>query len=388
MGGRGSLHRKTGVIRMKIKYSTINAFIFFLAIVTMILTTDMEQAGMISMLKYLVCCIGIAFSVVCVKLKSHMFQYELKSVLWVIFSFAIITAIKTIVYGGFTNRSLYEMFFLALPILYAYCLINTVPFNVMDRFMFFTLIFSFVGYVLSLRMGFTEIIAALSSLDFAGSSSLLESHSFSGISIALALYYLYFRKNKVGMILSILFVVMTFKRLAVLTVIILVFLPKLLDKDKPVNKNVLNIAKIIIAILGFAYFAAMIPSNIGFVEKLFRVNLKEFTMGRTYRFLYAYRGIGFRNGGLGSVYTNLMNTYHLAIEMDIAKLMFEVTPLGVLIFINNLFNVSKKSVYCFLVMIYLFVNMITSHCLASVFTWLIIYITFGMIEYKQYELKV
>lgn len=371
---------------MKIKYSTINAFIFFMAIVVMTLTADMEQAGMISMLKYFVCCLGIAFSVVCVKLKTRMFQYELKNVLWVIVSFAVITAIKTGIYGGFTNRSLYELFFLALPIVYAYCLINTVPFKVMDRFMFFTLIFSFVGYLLSLRLGLPAIVSALSSLSFSGSFSLLESHSFSGISIALALYYLYFRKNKVGMILSVLFVIMTFKRLAVLTVIVLFFLPKLLDEDKMVNKKLLNVTKVVIAVLGVAYFAAMIPSNIEFVEKLLKVNLKEFTMGRTYRFLYAYNGIGFKNAGLGSVYTYLMKNYHLAIEMDIAKLMFEVTPFGVLLFINNLFNVSRKSVYCFLVMIYLFVNMITSHCLASVFTWLIIYITFGMIEYKQSEL--
>lgn len=372
---------------MKIKYSTINAFIFFMAIVVMTFTADMEQAGMVSMLKYYVCCLGIAFSVVCVKLKTHMFQYELKNVLWVIVSFAVITAIKTGIYGGFTNRSLYELFFLALPILYAYCLINTVPFKVMDRFMFFTLVISFVGYLLSLRMGFSAIISALSTLSFSGSFSLLESHSFSGISIALALYYLYFRKNKVGMILSVLFVIMTFKRLAVLTVIVLFFLPKLLDEDKAVNKKLLNVTKIAIAVLGVAYFAAFIPSNIGFVENLFHIDLKQFTMGRTYRFLYAYNGIGFRNGGLGSVYTYLISKYGIGIEMDIAKLMFEVTPLGVLILINNFFNTSRQSVYCFLIMIYLFINMITSHCLASVFTWLIVYITFGMIMYKQYQEK-
>ena len=373
---------------MKIKYSTINAFIFFMAIVVMTLTADMEQAGMISMLKYFVCCLGIAFSFTCVKLKTRMFQYEVKNVLRVIICFAIITAVKSLIYGGFTSRSLYELFFLTLPILYAYCLINTVPFNVMDRFMFFTLIFSFAGYLLSLRMEFSAIVSALSSLSFSGSFSLLESHSFSGISIALALYYLYFRQNKVGMILSVLFVIMTFKRLAVLTVIVLFFLPKLIDEDKPVSKTLLNITKIGIAVLSFAYFAAFIPSNIEFVEKVFHVNLNQFSMGRVYRFKYAYNGIGFKNGGLGSVYTYLMDKYNLAIEMDIAKLIFEVTPLGVLLFINNLFNVSRKSMYCFLVMIYLFVNMITSHCLASVFSWLIIYITFGMIEYKQSELSV
>lgn len=372
---------------MKVKYSTINAFIFFMAIVVMTITANIEQAGLISMLKYLICCFGIAFSVLCVKLKTHMFQYELKNVLCVIVSFAVITVIKTIIYGGFTSRSLYEIFFLALPVLYAYCLINTVPFKVMEKVMFFTLIFSFAGYLLSLNMSISAIVSALGTLNFSESFSLLESNSFSGISIALALYYLYFRKNKVGMVLSVLFVIMTFKRLAVLTVIILFFLPKLLNEDKPVNKKLLNVTKVMIAILGFVYFAAMIPSNIEFVEQLFRVSLNEFTMGRTYRFLYAYNGIGFQNAGLGSIYTYLINRYDIGIEMDIAKLIFEVTPLGVLIFINCFFNASKQSVYCFLVMIYMFVNMITSHSLASVFTWLIVYITFGMIMYKQYQEK-
>lgn len=372
---------------MKIKYSTINAFILIIAVTVQAFTANVEEAGFISMLKYLICCIGIAYSIIVIKRKTKVFKYELNNVIIVSIVFLIISLIKVLVYGNFISRTFYELFFLLLPVTYAYFILNTLSYKIIERSMFAILVICFIGYLVSLKMSIPMILTGLRTMSFSNSYSMLESHSFAGISIALALYYLYFRKNKMGMILSVLFVIMTFKRLAVITVIILIFLPKFIDSNKKVNKRILNVAKISIFVIGVLYFWAMVPSNLVLVDKVFNIDLKMLTMGRTYRFLYAYNGIGFRNGGLGATYTYLMNNYQMSLEMEICKLILEVTPVGVAVFINNFYNTAKENVYCFIVMTYLFFNMITSHCLTSVFSWLIIYITFGMIEYKQYEVK-
>ena len=41
----------------------------------------------------------------------------------------------------------------------------------------------------------------------------------------------------------------------------------------------------------------------------------------------------------------------------------------------------KKNLYCTILMGYMFLNMITSHSLASMFTWIIVFITIGTIQY-------
>ena len=248
-----------------------------------------------------------------------------------------------------------------------------------------TLIISFIGYLYNLGMSPSSIISSLIASSFSDSESALESSQFAGISIALCLYYLYYRKNKIGVIVSFAFVVFTFKRLAILMAITMVFLPKIFDVSKPVGKKAFKGIVIGVFVAAVIYYFAMIPQNGKLIQKAININLNQFTMGRFWRFSLLYNNPNYVNYGLGSTYTYLMSEWGFALEMDICRLFFEVSWIGVAVFIYCFFSVVRKNWYCTILMLYLFFNMITSHCLASMFSWLVIYMTIGSIEYLSKE---
>lgn len=368
---------------MKIKTSTINLYVFVIAIIVQVFTINYESAGIISYLKYIICLLGIIMSITIMKRKHRVLvmKDDTKRLLTVPVVFMVITFIKGIYVHTFSQRTLIEFLLMIIPIIYSYCLINTLSAKQLEKGMMATLIISFIGYWYNLGMNPNMIVKSLLMSDFATSNSALESSQFAGISISLCLYYLYYRKNKIGVILSFLFVLFTFKRLAILVALIMVFLPKVFDVTKAVGRKTFWIIVLGFFISSIAYFWVMIPQNGLAVQSATNINLNDFTMGRFWRFSLIYNNPNYVNYGLGSTYTYLMKTRGFALEMDICRLIFEVSVVGVAIFIYQYFSVVKKNWYCTFLMIYLFFNMITSHCLASMFSWLIVYMTIGSIQY-------
>ncbi|MCV3296566.1 hypothetical protein NRF22_05485 [Oenococcus kitaharae] len=349
-----------------------------------VFTAQYEDAGFISQMKYLFCLFGIflsAGSFFLFKRHNIVFSYELRKVLQIVIVFGIISLYFIVSTSQFTSRTLYELFFLAIPAIYTFFLLNVVEFKDLNHVMFILLCISLVGYFFSLHMSATEILSAISSINFTDSFSLLESSSFAGISMSLVLYYLFYRNNKVGVALSLLFVMFTFKRLAVVTALILFFVPLIVDCTKPVNRHIVCLTKILLFLSAVLYFITMTPEMSSYLFSHFNFDLNQFTMSRSDRFLLIYQNPNFINDGLGSVYTYMMNHFGFSLEMDAASFILEVTPVGLAFFINNLIDISKRNWYEFVVMIYLILNMITSHSIASMFAWLLTYLAIGSISY-------
>ena len=373
---------------LKIKLvSLINVAIFLVAIFVQISTSQIESDSFISKVKYIVCLFGIVVGALTISTnhKQAVMVYELKEVLGIAATFLLITLFFIAITRESNDRTITEILLLTLPILYAFVIINTLTFKTLNVCMPIILVASMLAYFLNLHMGLNQFLSSLMTINFAESYSLLESSAFAGTSIALALYFLFFRKNKVWTILSILFVFLTFKRLAMLTALLLIFLPKIVNCNKPVNKTILRITKILIFVISIGYFYLLIPSTQYFIHNNWHFDIDKFTMGRSWRFRLLYDNPHFINTGLGSTWSFLTDTYGFALEMDIIRLLIEVTPIGVIIFINNMFNIAKKNTYCYIVMLYLFGNLITSHSLANMFSWLLYYIIFGMIIYHGAE---
>lgn len=368
---------------MKIKISTINLYLFIIAIIVQVDTVNYESAGLISYLKYIVCLLGIITSVAIMMIQHRklVMTDDMKRLITVPIIFVFITVIKGIYVHTFSQRTVIEFLLMTIPIIYSYCLINTLSARQLEKAMMATLIVSFMGYLYNLGMSPNMIIKSLVASNFSASNSALESSQFAGISISLCLYYLYYRKNRTGAILSFIFVIFTFKRLAILTALVMLFLPKVFDVTKTVKKNTFRIIVAAVFACSVTYFWIMIPKNGQSIQNALNINLDEFTMGRFWRFSLLYNNPNYVNYGLGSTYTYLMKTRGFALEMDICRLMFEVTAIGVAIFVYQYFSVVRKNWYCTLLMMYLFFNMITSHCLVSMFSWLIIYMTIGSIQY-------
>lgn len=376
-----SKNRKSNTI----KVSSLIIFIYSITVLIQVFTAKYENSGFMSQLKYIM---FLATCGVCILYmnkykKFKVFQYEFKSVLWIIISFAIISIIRALYVKSFTNRTIQELLFLLIPILVSYCILNTLDKRKIDKVMMFTLIVSIMGYLVEVNMGVAEFIQALLSMSFSDSYSMLESSTFAGISISTAMYFLYYRSNKLGCILSIIFVILTFKRLAIVFVIFLIFVPKIFNCNKKVNYTLMNYIKIGIILITFCYFTIMIPENVDKINNMFNIDLYKLTMSRTYRFKLIYNRANFINTGLGSTYSYMMSLYKVSLEMDMIKLLIEVTPIGVIIFVNNMFNTAKKNWYCMILMLFQFLNLITSHSLTSVFSWVIFYITIGCVLYKN-----
>lgn len=372
---------------MKVTRTDLNLFVYFLVIITQVFTINYESAGLISYLKYMMCIIGIICSFILMisqESEERMMKIEVRHLLIVPTLFLLISLFKIMIVRHFSMRLVNELMFMYLPILYAYGLINTLNFKQIEKAMFGTLIISFLGYLFNLNLQ-GGLLAAISSISFSNSQSVFESSQFAGTSIAVALFYLYYRKNKLATILSVVFVFLTFKRLAILTVIILIILPKIMDLTKPASKGTFRIFVIVTFIMSILYFNLMIPANRELANTIFKNGIDNFTMGRYWRFSLLYNNPRFVNYGLGSTYDFLEKLYSFALEMDICRLFIEIGYVGTFVFIYNYFYSAKKNMYCMLLMSYLFFNMITSHCLAAMFTWIIVFITIGTIEYINPE---
>lgn len=370
---------------MKLKKTDLNLGIYYITILIQVLTINYESIGMISNLKYVSCIIGITYSFFLIYRRGNMRELKMKSetlrLLTVPLFFLIISLIKIQQTHDSSSRIVNELMFMILPILYSYGLINTLNYKQIEKAMFGTLLISLIGYFVNLKMSPDMFIDALASMDFNSSESLLESSQFSGIAVAVALFYLYYRKSKIGLFLSVAFVILTFKRLAILVIIILLFLPKIIDLTKQVRKKTFRFICAIVFIVGILYFQIMLPENKGIVYQYFGSGFDRFTMSRYWRFSLIYGQPSYINYGLGSTFDFLMKRYNFSLEMDISKLIIEVGYVAVFIFVYQYFYAVKKNLYCTILMGYMFLNMITSHSLASMFTWIIVFITIGTIQY-------
>lgn len=378
---RGSVH---SIWDMKV-VPAVNIALFLTAVFVQIFTVQYEGEGMLSKIKYVVCGCGIGVGLLTMagnKTRPMMLR-ELGKVLSVIAVFLVITGLCIFNVGYGNERTSVEILLMTLPIIYAFTIVNTLRFRQIDTCIMVVLLASIIAYFVNLHMTLSQIVSALLSVNPAESYSALESSSFAGVSIALALYYLYFRRNKLGCILSFVFVFFTFKRLAMVTALVLLVLPRFVDCSKPISRRMLRFTKVTVFAVALLYFWLMTPVGASWVQSRWNVDINSFTMGRSWRFGLLWNDPHFVNTGLGSTWTFLDSHYGFSMEMDIVRLLIEVTPIGVAVLINNMFDLVRSNRYCFIVMLYLFFNLIMSHSLADMFSWLMYYIIFGTIIYRN-----
>lgn len=371
----------------KIKLSTLSMAIFVIAMGVRSFTAPYESAGLISQIKYFICVLGIFVSWEIIakrKNQERLFKAERNKILLMIACLAAISLFLILYNHAFTSRTVLELIFLTVPIVYAYTYINSLSFEQIYFSMVIALALFMGGYFLNLGMSISGIISSLSSISFRNSFSLLESSVYAAPSITLACFFLYYRKNKFITACSVIFVLLTFKRLSVIFVLLMLFLPYFVNLCQPVKKSTLRIVKIGIFVATLLYFYIMIPGNAASLENLLHIQMNQFTMGRAWRFIALYTS-GFKSSGLGSTYTYLVERYGVSLEMDLLRLAFEVSFFGVAILINQLVDIVSKSRYCLLVMIYMFSNLLFSHSLADMFGWLLLYIIFACVQYKHTE---
>lgn len=344
------------------------------------------ETGFIVNLKYVTLLLGVGFCFWQIwfvrrcnfpEIKSLLFFREFKKVLSVILIFLFISLCFSLFNGELSNNTSVELVKLTIPIIYAFCILNTFQFKDIYNCMVFVLIFAILGYLLEIGIE-TFTLNNFQLISYEKSYSPFESHYSAGLAIALCTFFMYFREKPIFKYISLIFVILTFKRMSIIFAILFLILPKFLNVDRKIGKKSNFILKFLILCSVYMYYWLLQPSFSYWFEKLFNKDVDYVTMGRS-SYLDSIINNGFTSFGFGSS-TEFLGR---SIEMDLIKILLELSIIGLIFFIYHYWDISGRHIYCTLYMLFIFCNLLTSHSLTNSFGWILIYITIGTILYKR-----
>lgn len=327
-------------------------------------------------LKYFFVLAAILFSYPKLKRKG-IFLKETYSIIFTIFMLLIISIFLQIYRGKIFVATFESCFKLLLPPIYVYCFINTTSFEDIYKCMSVTLIFAFFSYIL--EIGFANFtVLNFKSINFRASYSPFESHFASGTSIALCVFFSYYRQNKVLSALSFLFVLLTFKRLSVVFAFCVFILPHLCNVNKPISPKKKKYIIVFFISMTLIYYLLLLPQSSILFERLFNMPQREFTMARN-TILKNLLNSGYKSSGLGTI----IAITHKDLEMDLISILLETTMLGLIIFTLGYWQCAGNNFYTYLYMLFQFTNLLTSHSLSNSFNWILAFICISCISYKK-----
>ena len=282
---------------------------------------------------------------------------------------------------GITSPVVFEeLLRLGMPMLLAYSLLNSLDEDTMYRCMVAILVVSLVAYLVNLGVEGVSV-ADFVNANFAESDSVTESASFSGIFLVLTLYFAFFRKKKLWLVVATVFCVLTFKRLALVgalgACVVSLFFPKLMKVRVP--KRALTCLKLLTIAVVALWSWLLLPEQQNLAAQLFGQNPQQFTMGRSVTFQYLLN-MGFQSYGFGSANEVVFLAFGMMFEMDLIKIALELTPLVMILFVWLFWDVAGTSLWGVVIIGFFMINMITSDSLTSNFCLTLAYATCGMVE--------
>lgn len=321
------------------------------------------------------------------------FVKELKFFVALLSIWFVISLVGAINVTTSMNRAIIYWVSIILPFVYAYCAINVVDLEMIERFFKAGLIICFGCYLL-FEVGFQMFSASnLAIISFLNSSSPFESSYSAGSSIGMCAYFGYNRKgNLPWLLMSMLFCFFTFKRMSVIMMFIYFFIPIICNKDKVLKQIWVIIPGVIIAITTIVETYAFHPDNYAKFNQwfinMFAVDTDKFFMGRV-RLYSILANSGYRTAGLG---TTLDKMYYLTgkvngIELELAQLLIEVTIVGVIAFLIYCYKLTRRNLYCLVIMAFVLFNMLTSSSLGNSFSWVFTYLTIWSIHKRNLQMK-
>lgn len=384
---------------MKSKLNILKFFnyIFFVSTFMLLSYTDAMyvsrgiKGGVVVNLKYITLFLGLLVCMIQRMLESksgkcnnkcRYYYKEFKNIFIVIYLMIFISLIYSLFSSNIPNVMFEEFFKLLLPIVYAYYVLNTLEFEKIYSAMVLILFLSIGGYILEIGID-TFTISNLRQISYANSYSPFESHYSAGISIVMCAFFMYYRNNWLYSILSFLFVLLTFKRLALIFAILLLILPKLINLNKIVSRKWSTLIKVIIIISTVIYYNLLSPRLGDVFQVIFKDNAELVTMGRSIYINKIING-GFISSGFGSTFMFIGKS----IEMDLIKILLELSIIGLILFVWYFWDITRNHLYCIIYMSFVFINLLTSHSLTNVFSWILTYIIMGCISYKKEKIEV
>lgn len=294
-------------------------------------------------------------------------------------SFFALTVFYCIKNNGYTISTITALLKLFLPVFISFVVVNTVSEKQIYKILVCYLVLSFVAYILTVGLDKFTINNFLS-IDFIRSFSPFESNFFSPSALGLFLYFVYNNKKIWTIVLSALFVVLTFKRFMIVAMVITLILAPFVTKNKSISKSLVHLLAFLTVIGTWIYMLVMEGVLDDILIKYIGMDMNKFTMGRGW--LFENLKYHFVSYGFGSAITQVRS-----IEMDLLAFYMEMGVLSIIVFIFCLYSIGNCKLYCIYIISIVLVELMTSHFYDISFFWIIFYMTISCAEHGYRNLN-
>lgn len=318
----------------------------------------------------------------CLALKNggRVFKQEFCNLLAILVLFLLVSSIQQALSQRVSAMVFVELIKLAMPMALSYCVLNSLDEKTLYKCLEVVLVLSLIAYIVDLSHEGVSIFSIVNS-DFSKSESPTEHSGLSDIALVLSFYFLFFNQNKWPTVLSVVLCLLTFKRLAMATVLVAAFIACVFPqiKYKKISNKILLLSKIASFIAVAWWFWMLLPAQEHLFIEFFKETPFNFTSGRSgiMRWLLNSNFISF---GFGSANAVVKPLFGVPFEMDFIKIAIELTPVALICFIWFFWNITRNSFWSFLIVAFYVANMITSDCLNSNFAFTLAYIVIGTVN--------
>lgn len=340
-----------------------------------------EVSQVVAYSKYATAMIACLFALLgSVGKRKRVFSREFRDLTIIVVVFTVASACMQLLAGRFSMTVAIELVKLAMPIVLAYSMLNVLSERDLYGCMVAVLVVCLAGYFVELRSQGVSVSSVFSASLNEGKSS-TESSSFSDIALMLTFYFAFFGRRRLPLVISVVFTVLAFKRLAMLVAVIVLvialFMPSI-DRVR-VRRGFVTFLKVATLALAALWAWVLLPEQQGLFVSVFGRTPFDFTMGRSESLRYLWFS-HFQSCGYGSANEAINALFGVPFEMDLARIAFELTPLATVLFVWLFWDVAGTSLWGVLIVGYYMLNMITSDSLTSNFAFTIAYMVIGAIN--------
>ena len=366
-----------------LKYKKINCILLFLLFFVEVIDNMLREMNYdISFLKNTVLVVLLliffAETITIIRGQNIKFSKQFRHIIYICIIFSLLSLYFALKQHMFSFATIIAVLKIFIPGFIAYVVLNTVDYKSINALLKYFLVLSFIAYFILILPNLN--ISNIKSISFINSNSPFESNYFSPISFGLFIYFFYFSKKKWPIYLSLVLVVLNFKRPMIATVILTMLLSKQIKSDKKVSKAV--ICALIVVFISSVYvcMAALGGKYDDILIKFLGVGINKLTMGRAWLFentIYSYT-----SGGLA---TSPLNGR--TVEMDLVMFYLEMGIISIIAYVYNYYIMCERKMYLiWIITITLFISL-TSHFYDASFYWILLYLTMGLVLIHQNDAR-
>ena len=389
-------------MKIRMQKKEVSVIILFLIVVLVyLICIDIVgiNTGSFDNLRYLVFAIAIVHGYLLLYLRGKLInaRNNFGNTIQYIYIVAAFLYILSVIQARSVNRPLgirtyIQIALILIPAMYSYVLVNLLDIRTITILIEITLVVNIIFYIFIDKGIFTFLdLYNYKLISFINSDSPFETSRNPDQFFACFAYLNFFRKTAKNekekrqhtffFIVSILFVFLSFKRLAVVFTICMLLLNFFIDLRAKLPKAVPMITALLFSVATYYYTLFM-------KGKLFLgIDVYKFSKGRDY-ILSLWERYNYFSYGYGSSF-EITGRY---LEMDLVQMYLEVGLIAVFGFAFAYFKISDINIYAYLIMLYEFLNLLTSSSIPAPMGWTLILLTIACIssskiDYEQIHIK-